>query len=43
MKGYLGRDDLTRAAFIDGWYNTDTFAGNKTHTGLTLKNFEVFI
>jgi hypothetical protein len=30
-------------AFIDGWYNTDTFAGNKTHTGLTLKNFEVFI
>ena len=22
MQGYLGRDDLTRAAFVDGWYNT---------------------
>jgi acyl-[acyl-carrier-protein]-phospholipid O-acyltransferase/long-chain-fatty-acid--[acyl-carrier-protein] ligase len=22
MQRYLGRDDLTRAAFIDGWYNT---------------------
>jgi acyl-[acyl-carrier-protein]-phospholipid O-acyltransferase/long-chain-fatty-acid--[acyl-carrier-protein] ligase len=22
MRGYLGRDDLTAAAFHDGWYNT---------------------
>ncbi len=22
MRGYLGRDDLTAAAFVDGWYNT---------------------
>jgi acyl-[acyl-carrier-protein]-phospholipid O-acyltransferase/long-chain-fatty-acid--[acyl-carrier-protein] ligase len=22
MRGYLGRDDLTEAAFVDGWYNT---------------------
>jgi acyl-[acyl-carrier-protein]-phospholipid O-acyltransferase/long-chain-fatty-acid--[acyl-carrier-protein] ligase len=22
MQGYLGRDDLTEAAFVDGWYNT---------------------
>ena len=24
MRGYLGRDDLTRAAFRDGWYVTAT-------------------
>jgi len=22
MRGYLGRDDLTRQAFVDGWYNS---------------------
>ena len=22
MQGYLGRDDLTEAAFVDGWYDT---------------------
>ena len=26
MKGYLGREDLTRSAFLDGWYVTGDIA-----------------
>ncbi len=32
MRGYLGRDDLTEAAFIDGWYNTGDL-GSLTEDG----------